>query len=146
LGMARLLMLEQRAAPQQPIWIEAPLNVLHGLDLIRWVLNFEQVRLTLAESVLGADGSPERYGLAGQAGHDFLAPFELLAGLRKTVDMHVRVADMAVDHVAAGSVLLHDPAVDRHHFAILIEGNGVVRAELHEAGPPNPVIGPLGQS
>ncbi len=59
--------------------------------------------------------------------------------------MHVGVADVAEDDVAAGRLFIHHAAVNRHHLAILVERNGVVGSKLHEAGAAHAVVGLLGQ-
>src|SRR5579863_8064151 len=79
IAAALLRVSEQSAAAQQPVRIEAPLDVLHRLNLIRRVLDGQQVRLALAEAVLGGDRAPQRDCFARQAGHHFLAALEFQA-------------------------------------------------------------------
>ena len=88
---------------------------------------------------------PSRHGFPREAGHDFLAALELLAGFRETVDVHVGVADVAEDDVAAGRFFIHHAAVNRHHFAILVERHRVIGSELHESGAADAVVGFLGE-
>src|SRR6266849_362225 len=82
---------EQSAAAQQPVRVKAPLDVLHCLDLIGRILDGEQVRLALAEAMLGADRASQGDRFAREAGHHFFAALELKARLWKTVDVQMSV-------------------------------------------------------
>src|SRR5882672_5478729 len=57
---------EQGSAAQEPLRVEVLLYASHRIDLFLRVLQLEQLRFALAETVFGGDGAAEFDGVLGE--------------------------------------------------------------------------------
>src|ERR1051326_3668638 len=103
--------------------VQAALHGLHRLDFFGRILNRQQVRLPLAQAVLGGHRASELNGALRQLGEQGRGAIGI-GGVGEQVDVDVRVADVAEDYVAAGELLFEAAAVIGQHLAIVLEQIG----------------------
>ena len=77
-------------------------HLLHGFDFGRRELQLQKMRFALAQPVFGRNGAAQRHGVAREFNHEQAGAGAIVFRFRQDVDVHVRVADVSENHVAAG--------------------------------------------
>ncbi len=92
------------------------------------------------EAMLGRNGPTERDGAPGELGHQSTRTLPFFIVRRKHIDVKVRVADVAEDHIAAGKLALQILAIIRQHLAIARHRHGVIGIHFERAGAADSIV------
>src|SRR5262249_50771433 len=119
---------EDIAFTQQPLGIEPAFNSCHRLDLVFGIHAAKEASFDFADAMLSRHGSAQRHGISGKLLNQRIAALHLFGRRRKHVEVRVRIANVAVNDILAGHLLITA-------LAIITQKLAVARNRYREIGP-----------